>query len=177
MSKSRKPRCASGSVKGRRMSAGIGLSGIPDARSASARVSALRQRARAALTCLVDLRFCTMQSLRKLSKARYTALPSSAVHSTSLPHTSQPSAGYRQKSSTRGTSPHSSTMASRISSGLRLCSRTLCRCNCRTPHHALFGFPLVASKHISGFFLVHIPTPKWSLPCLVSLTQVKPTVL
>lgn len=63
----RQPSAANGSVKGWRQSVSGSRSGMPSARSASARISAMRQRAAAARWWRMLLRWCMLQSLEKLA--------------------------------------------------------------------------------------------------------------
>ena len=64
-----------------------------------------------------------------------------------MPHTSQPGGACRAKSSTRGRSPISRTIRSRVSSGFLLCSSRGATINWETSAALRFGFPLVASRH------------------------------
>ena len=69
---------------------------------------------------------------------------------TSFPHTAQPGGVCLAKSSTRGRSPISSTILSRISAGFLLCCWSGERTTLRTLPLMRFGFPLVASRQTKG---------------------------
>src|SRR6478752_256508 len=96
--------------------------------------------------------------------------------STSLPQISHPSFGVLQNNSTFGRSPSNSTIRFLTSSGFRLCISLSASTNWLTLWLLinLCALPLVASKHISLPFKVHLPIKQTCFPLFSFLFHIKP---